>query len=163
MGTLVCAAVCLTSCTPPGAGPGNESQEEPAGRTTLGSVTDGDTVRVLLASGRDVPVRLIGIDTPEVYFGAECGGPEATAHLESLVSPGDEVVLVVDPTQDRVDRYGRLLRYVVLPDGTDLGEEMVASGWAAPYVYDEPFTRLRAYRAAASRARGPGLGVWSAC
>ncbi len=119
---------------------------------TLASVTDGDTVRVVLSDGSNVPVRLIGIDAPEVYSGVECGGREASSYLSSLVAPGDPVVLVVDPSQARIDRYDRLLRYVDLPDGTDLGERVIGSGWARPYVYDEPFARLDAYRQAEVRA-----------
>ncbi len=118
----------------------------------LASVTDGDTVRVLLADGSNVPVRLIGVDAPEVHGGVECGGRAAASYVGSLVAPGDPVVLVVDPTQALVDRYDRLLRYVDLPDGTDLGEEVIAAGWARPYVYDEPFARLDAYERAEIRA-----------
>ncbi len=37
-------------------------------------VTDGDTIVVRrLGTGREFRVRLIGIDTPEVYGGVECG------------------------------------------------------------------------------------------
>jgi micrococcal nuclease len=51
-------------------------------RATVTSVVDGDTLHARLASdGRDVAVRLIGIDTPETRRPGtpiECGGPEAS-------------------------------------------------------------------------------------
>jgi len=40
-------------------------------------VIDGDTVDVAMAGGATRRVRLVGIDTPEVYHGVECGGKEA--------------------------------------------------------------------------------------
>jgi hypothetical protein len=40
---------------------------------------------------------------------------------------------------------------------------MVRGGWAKPYVYDAPFERLAAYRAAESAARGGLAGVHGAC
>jgi endonuclease YncB( thermonuclease family) len=72
-------------------------------------VADGDTVA--LTNGRRV--RLVQIDTPEVYFGTECYGPEASATTKRLLPPGTLVRLLVEPRTDRVDRYGRLLRYVI--------------------------------------------------
>ena len=41
----------------------------------VASVADGDTVNVYLATGAYRRVRLVGIDTPEVYGGVQCGGP----------------------------------------------------------------------------------------
>src|SRR4051812_11633031 len=48
------------------------------------SVTDGDTIKVRLASGSKRTVRLIGIDTPESHkpgVPVECGAREATASM----------------------------------------------------------------------------------
>ena len=52
------------------------------------------------------------------------------------------VVLRGDRTQDTRDRYGRLLAYVWLPGGRDLGYQLVAGGFAKVYVYRDPFQRL---------------------
>jgi len=75
-------------------------------------VTDGDTIVVRSGSGRRYKVRLIGIDTPEVFGGVECGGRQASASMKRLAPPGRRVRVYGDPTQDRRDRYGRLLAYV---------------------------------------------------
>lgn len=120
-------------------------------------VVDGDTVE--LDNGETV--RLIGIDTPEVYGGTECGGARASAYMEQIAT-GRRVSVRTDPTQDTYDRYGRLLAYLDA-GGTDLGEAVVRAGWARVYVYDEPFERLTAYRHAARAARGGDRGVWRSC
>lgn len=131
----------------------------------LVDVVDGDTVKVAVG-GRRETVRLIGIDTPESRrpgTPVECGAHAATRALARLVAGDRRVRLVADPTQDRRDRYDRLLAYVELRDGRDLGEELARAGWAAPYVYDDPFRRLARYRAAAREARAQRRGIWGAC
>ena len=70
-------------------------------------VVDGDTVD--LASG--ARVRLLQIDTPEVGTG-ECYSRAAARELRRLLPMGARVGLEADERLDRVDRYGRLLRYV---------------------------------------------------
>jgi endonuclease YncB( thermonuclease family) len=120
-------------------------------------VVDGDTVE--LDNGETV--RLIGIDTPEVYGGAECGGARASAYMERIAT-GRRVSVRTDPTQDTYDRYERLLAYLDA-GGTDLGEAVLRAGWARVYVYDEPFGRLAAYRRAATTARGGDRGIWASC
>jgi endonuclease YncB( thermonuclease family) len=143
-----------------GAAPGRRD------RARLERVVDGDTL-VVRVRGRDERVRLIGIDTPEsVKPGApvECGGKAASRAMRRRVHAGDALRLIADPTQDRRDRYGRLLRYVERSGGTDLGRAQVRDGWAAVYVYDgHPFQRVAGYRAAARRARELGLGVHARC
>ena len=96
-------------------------------------VTDGDTV--VLRNGRRV--RLVQIDTPEVFFGTECYGPQASATAKRLLPAGARVRLDVEPATDRVDDFGRLLRYVIrAKDGVNVNMALVAVGAAAPYFYD---------------------------
>jgi endonuclease YncB( thermonuclease family) len=120
-------------------------------------VVDGDTLE--LDNGETV--RLIGIDTPEVYGGTECGGAQASAYMERIAT-GRRVSVRTDPTQDTYDRYERLLAYLEA-GGRDLGEAVLRAGWARVYVYDEPFRRLAAYRQAGSAARGGDRGIWGRC
>jgi hypothetical protein len=76
-------------------------------------VVGGDTVA--LRNGQRV--RLVQIDTPEVFFGTECYGHEASLTTKRLLPFGSRVRLFAEPATDRVDQYGRLLRYVVRVNG----------------------------------------------
>ncbi len=125
---------------------------------TVSRVVDGDTIHVLLASGRDERVRLIGIDTPEV---GRCDAAAATANARRLAD-GQRVVLVGDATQATRDRYGRLLAYAWIR-GHDLGFRQLARGLARVYVYDRPFVRLSAYRRAEEIGRRQPGSIARAC
>jgi micrococcal nuclease len=112
-------------------------------------------------------VRLLGIDTPETHrpgTPVECGGPQASANMDALAPPGAHIRLETDSTQDRVDRYGRLLAYVWLPDGRLLETAQLESGWAATYVYaGRPVSLFATLSAAAREARAAHRGVWAEC
>ena len=126
-------------------------------------MSDGDTINVKVIGGRKARVRLLGIDTPEVFDTVECGGPEASAAMKEMLPEGSRVVLVSDPTQARKDVYGRLLRYVLF-DGTDLNRRQVWLGNATVYVYrHNPFQRVRSYRLAQRQAKNAPRGIWATC
>jgi micrococcal nuclease len=127
----------------------------------IARVVDGDTVD--LTNG--AKVRLVQIDTPEVYFGAECWGRQASAETKRLLPPGTAVRLAVEPATDRVDEYGRLLRYVVrVRDGLNVNVFLVQRGDAAPYFYDGRRGRYAAVLTRdALRARAARRGLWGAC
>ncbi|MCA9998255.1 MAG: thermonuclease family protein, partial [Anaerolineales bacterium] len=103
--------------------PRTTSSIPPGDRATVDFVIDGDTVDVLLG-GESYRVRYIGVDTPERD---EPFYAEATAANAALVD-GAEVILVRDVSE--TDQYGRLLRYVYLPNGTFVNAELVAQGYA---------------------------------
>lgn len=88
-------------------------------------VVDGDTIHVDIA-GQDFTVRYIGMNTPETVAPdkpVECYGPEASARNKQLVT-GQTVELEKDVSE--TDQYGRLLRFVWLPDSSHTGQgEMV--------------------------------------
>lgn len=137
------------------------SSPDPA--TAIGTVThvvDGDTFVLTLGgtpAGTEERVRVLGIDTPERD---ECGYAEASAAASRLLQ-GATVTLVADPTQDDRDRYGRWVRSVRLPDGSDLGHRMVADGLAREYTYDRPYALQSDYRTAQTDAADAGRGLWS--
>ncbi len=133
------------------------------GRVTR--VVDGDTIDVRLKSGATRRVRMIGIDTPEVYGGTQCGGPQASRALKRKLPLGTPVKLVSDVTQDRVDRYGRILRYVIKrSNGRDVNRTQVWDGWARVYVYNHhPFERTTSYRRAQYAAKAAPRGIWKVC
>ena len=65
-------------------------------RSAIDHVVDGDTVAL-----RNGPrVRLVQIDTPEVYYGAECYGRRASAITKRLLRAGTRVRLLREPATD---------------------------------------------------------------
>jgi micrococcal nuclease len=127
----------------------------------IARVVDGDTV--YLTNG--AKIRLVQIDTPEVFFGVECWGRQASAETKKLLPPGTAVRLASEPATDSVDRYGRLLRYVIRArDGLNVNVFLVAHGDAAPYFYAGRHGRYASVLTRdALRARAAKRGLWSAC
>ena len=127
----------------------------------IARVVDGDTVD--LTNG--AKVRLVQIDTPEVYFGLECWGRQASAETKKLLPPGTAVRLAAEPATDSVDQYGRLLRYVVrVRDGLNVNIFLVKRGDAAPYFYRGREGRYAGLLTRdALRARSTHRGLWGVC
>ena len=122
-------------------------------------VVDGDTVA--LTNGRHV--RLVQIDTPEVFFSPECYGKQASRIAKRLLPPGTLVRLTSEPATDSVDRYGRLLRYV-FRGKLNVNVQLVRIGAAAPYFFAYRRGRYAALLVRlARRARARHLGLWGAC
>jgi micrococcal nuclease len=122
-------------------------------------VVDGDTIDVALDSGRRTRVRVIGVDTPER---GQCFFTRATDATERLAAL-KRVVLAGDATRATHDRYGRLLAYVWLAGGHDLGLQLLRDGVARVYVYDRPFVRLPVYDRAERLAKKRPNSLWHRC
>src|SRR5262245_32036095 len=121
-------------------------------------VIDGDTV--VLANG--LHVRLVQIDAPEVHE-RECYGTQARALLRRLIPPGTTVRVESDPRLDQVDRYGRLLRYLVR-GSVNLNLELVRAGAATVWFYRGDRGRYaRELIGSALAARAAHRGLWGAC
>ncbi len=103
-------------------------------------------------------MRLIGVDTPEVFGSAECFGAEASAFVERLLPPGTKVRYRLG-TEER-DRYGRALAYVWLRDGRFLNRLLVARGYAQPLTIPPNVDYADRLRADARAAREAGRGLW---
>lgn len=128
-------------------------------------VVDGDTIIVRSSSTRRrYTVRLIGIDTPEVFGGLECGGRQASTSMKRLAPRGRRVRVFGDPTQDRRDSFGRLLAYVKTHGGPQLNIAQVRRGWAKVFVFQgNPFRQTSSFRRAARSAKRGDRGVWGRC
>lgn len=131
-------------------------------------VSDGDTIGVRL-SGTVRRVRLLGIDAPETKDPDEpvaCYGSESSARANALMPRGTPITLVTDPTQDRIDKFGRLLAYA-FPTGQPLpiNQQLIADGAARVYVYrrNRPPIRIGAFRRAERAAKAAKRGLWGAC
>ncbi|MBI3595545.1 MAG: thermonuclease family protein [Nitrospirae bacterium] len=116
---------------------------------------DGDTI-VLADKER---VRLIGVDTPELHHPrkpVQYYAEEAYRFTQRIVE-GKKVRLEYD--WQRRDRYGRLLAYVYLPDGTFLNAELIRQGYGHAYT-KYPFKYLDEFRRLEREARETGKGLW---
>lgn len=146
----------------------NAEPKASAGGAVVENVVDGDTISIRVNGGTQ-KVRILGINTPEVYGQKQCGGSEASAALKKMLPAGTEVSLVGDPSQADSDKYGRALRYVsAVPAGerniVDIGQRQVTAGHARVYVFaNKPFERAAIYKKAQAKASATGKGLWGHC
>jgi micrococcal nuclease len=126
---------------------------------TVVRVIDGDTI-IVNFNGRKERVRLIGINTPEINQPGKAGEPygrKAADFMQRLLR-GKRVKLVFDIGTR--DKYGRLLAYVYLSEGTFVNAKLVSEGYAQvmtvpPNVrYADEFVKLQ------RKAREAGRGLW---
>lgn len=115
---------------------------------------DGDTFDI----AGNLRVRLIGVDTPE-RTGADAPYGKEAADFTRNVLEGKRVRLVLD-VQER-DRYGRLLAYVYLEDGTFFNELLVREGYAYVYTVPPNISHAGTFLAGQSYAMERKRGVWS--
>ena len=111
-------------------------------------ITDGDTIKVLI-DGKEVVIRLNGIDAPE---STQDFGQKAKQVCSELCFGYNVRVEVID-----TDKYGRIVADIYLPDGESLNREMVRFGMAwhyKQYSSDEALAMLEEI------ARKNKRGLW---
>jgi micrococcal nuclease len=132
-------------------------------------VIDGDTIA--LSDGRKV--RLIGVDTPEVYYSEkllrdskksgqdvatiQALGRRASAFTRELCL-GKKVRLEYDV--DRKDRYKRTLAYVYLEGGVFVNAEIVRAGFAQVMTVVPNVKYAGMLLKVQKEAREAGRGLW---
>ncbi len=127
----------------------------------VSSVIDGDTIKVLIEDEIKT-IRLIGIDSPETVHPerkVECFGREASLKLKELLE-GKKVFLKSDSSQDDLDKYGRLLRYVYLEDETLVNKFLIENGYAHEYTYLIPYQYQEEFKEAELNAKANNIGLW---
>jgi micrococcal nuclease len=134
----------------------DEIADAPPGRTSarVTKHTDGDTLW-LSGIGK---LRLIGVDTPEVYGDDECYGRRASEFVERTLPLGTNVSYRLG-TEER-DRYGRALGYVYFGRGRFLNLLLVRSGYAQVLTIPPNVEFAERFSRAARRARAAGRGLW---
>lgn len=125
-------------------------------------VVDGDTLDINYPDGRNsyTKIRLIGVDTPEIFSesGAMYFGPEASEFTKKSALD-KRVTIYLDEGNDTRDKYGRLLAYVGLPDDIILNELLLSEGYAYAYTkFRHSFSNK--YKQLESRARSGKKGLW---
>ncbi len=120
-------------------------------------VIDGDT----FIDEHERHIRLIGIDAPEMNYKKgepECKALKAKLFLKELIE-GKKVILKKDKSDK--DKYGRLLRYVYLPDGIFVNEELVKRGLAKVKYYKPNISKYDYLKELEIEARNAGIGLHS--
>ncbi|KUG14134.1 endonucleasenuclease-like [hydrocarbon metagenome] len=137
-------------------------------------IVDGDTIRVAFPDGSQETVRILGIDTPETTVdGNDPGKFDDASDARLLALWGEEaaqytverlddrdITIMSDRAAGTRDRYGRILAYITLPDGSDFGEDLVEQGLARVYT-PESFARKDRYLSMQQQAMHAGRGIWS--
>jgi len=128
----------------------------------VNTVFDGDTLR--LEDGRKV--RLIGIDTPEVFSKKrhipneiKASGQRARAALQQQLSKA-KMRVGLDYGQQRFDRYGRTLAHVFTAEGINVQAHLIKQGHAIAFT-TPPNDRLSdCYKQQEILARTAKRGIW---
>ncbi len=140
----------------------NQNNQTSSDSFSVTKVVDGDTFKVSI-DGLEKTIRLIGLDTPETVDPrkpVQCFGIEASNKAKELLS-GKKVKLEADPSQGDLDKYGRLLRYAFLEDGTSFNKWMIANGYGHEYTYNLPYKYQTEFKEAERLARENKLGLWA--
>jgi micrococcal nuclease len=155
LAALVLIAIAVTLVVAP---PGERRDSaRSSGTAAVTHVTDGDTIW-LSGVGK---VRLIGIDTPEVYGHVDCFGPAASAFTKRVLRPGTLVQYRIG--REAHDRYGRRLAYVWLRDGRMFNELLAEGGYARTLTIPPNDDYAALFAAAVRRARDARRGLWGRC
>lgn len=100
-------------------------------KATVTSIYDGDTFRADIDLGFNLkianePIRLLGIDTPEIRGEERSEGLKAKEYVESKIPVGSQVYLLTE--KDKAGKYGRYLAtvYYIVPF-TPEGQALIES------------------------------------
>jgi endonuclease YncB( thermonuclease family) len=154
---LACSAMLLLAPAPCDVHGGEAEPQQ----VRVRKVIDADTLEVEAGDGTTARVRLLGVDAPEVSHPRrplEYQAEEALRFVRRLCE-GRAVGLLGDPRADDRDSFGRLLRYVRLPDGRLLNAELLREGYAFAFVRF-PFAERERFERYERDARERRVGVW---
>jgi micrococcal nuclease len=141
-----------------------DSLETVGGNAKVVAVFDGDTIAVEV-DGKQEVVQAIGINAPEagmLNMPVECYAAESLLAAVRFLA-GKTVELKADADYPSDDGFGRLLRYIILPDGRLYNKVMLEEGYAYEYQnYPQRSYQAEAeFRAAQAQAQNFNRGLWS--
>ena len=123
-------------------------------------VMDGDTIELRMVSdefgakarkGKNLRIRLAHVDCPE-------RGMPFYQNAKKFTSEKCFRKTVKIIHNNEYDRYGRLIGEVILPDGTNLNQELVKVGLA---VHFKKYSSSGLYANLEIKARVKKIGIWS--
>lgn len=142
-----------------GTGAGDQQKGEGRNWVRVARVIDGDTFEII-NKGKSERVRLIGVDTPETVkpnSEVQPFGPEASSFTKKMIE-GKMVRLEFD-VQER-DKYGRLLAYVYLEDGTLLNSRLLEEGMATIMTVPPNVRMADTFLGIQKKAQKQKKGIW---
>ena len=89
-------------------------------------VIDGDTI--ILEDGRHI--RYLGINAPEIPHDDKPGEPFGKEALKFNIDLVKNKYVRLEMDREKTDRYGRILAYVFLKDGTFVNAALIKKGYA---------------------------------
>lgn len=113
------------------------------------AIIDGDTYDLLTEEKQTIRIRMEGIDAPERGMAFY----RVSKNFLGELCMGQRVKIV----QTDTDRYGRAVAWSYLPDGRELGHEMIKAGMAwhfKKYNSDIDLAKLE------DEARAARIGLW---
>lgn len=179
IGVCLCAVIWIVGCSGKDSGiiTSNQGKESiPFGKSynyediLVKRVVDGDTIQ--LESGERL--RLIGIDTPEMHDSSKLyrDSRKTNQDVETIkklgrisyeftrkLIEGKRVSLEFDV--EKHDKYGRLLAYVYLKDGTFVNVEIVKLGFASLMTIPPNIKYADLFKALFKEARENNRGLWA--
>ena len=138
-------------------------------------IVDGDGLIVKnIITKKEEEIRLYGIDAPEIKRGDKLNQDERELHLPGTylltlghqsfdflrkkVKPGTKVTIVQEPN-NLIDKFGRTLAYILLPNKKSINEIMLENGYVKPYdkIYCE---KLPIFQALSLKAKSKKRGLF---
>lgn len=142
----------------------------------ISKVVDGDGIIARnIFDNKEIEIRLLGIDAPELKICRKLKQDEKETHLAAhflielgrisfkyllKIAPPNTNITISMEENNILDLYGRTLAYVYLEDGTCLNEKMVLEGYAKPFnrFYCKELTK---YQILNLRARNEQKGLFA--
>lgn len=145
--TLVVLLVFSFSCVKTGERRSLSAEKSITGKVI--AIIDGDTYDMLTEEKQTIRIRMEGIDAPERGMAFY----RVSKNFLGELSMGQRVKIV----QTDTDQYGRAVAWSFLPDGRELGHEMIRAGMAwhfKKYNSDKDLAKLEDEAGAARK------GLW---
>ena len=142
----------------------------------VSKVVDGDGIYCYnIFNKKEIEIRLLGIDAPEIKRCRKLKQDERELHLpgQLLIQLGyqsknylhellpiETDITFITEVKNEIDLFGRTLAYVITSDGTCINEKLIMEGYAKPY--DKFYsTKLSTYQQLNFQAISKRRGLYS--
>lgn len=162
---VVIILILLVGCVEPS--PDNMQKEN----IEVTSVTDGDTIDIKFSNNKEDTIRLLGVDTPELYSEVSPSEFDGTSKkcLDYWADKSKDFVekktnhnsisIKFDRNENRRGFYDRLLAYVYINNSTNINYQLVKHGYGRVYT-DSDFTQKSTFLNAQEEAKENDRGLW---